>query len=446
MPSWRRCLLAAILIAGVLVMATLGIQDVKLFRASVVAGVVLVLWLTEVIPLFATTFVLWVAVVLALGPLDGAAFGLTPVLSVAASPLLALFLGGFVLSVAGAKYGIDTYIAAWLFRASRGNRRALLAAVMLGTAVLSMWMSNIAAAAMMVATLKFLLDRETHPETPAFRTALLLGIAFAANFGGIGTPIGTGPNLIAIDALSASHPINFLHWMMFGLPVALVMVSLAYGLFVAVHRVKGRLNSGPVATATLNTRGWTVVVIFFLAVAGWVLEPVHAMPAAVVALGATALLFGSGLLDKSDLARVEWSTLLVVAGGLSFGRLVEASGLAGTVAAGVDWQSLHPTILLFALVTTCAILSALASNTAAAAMIIPIAMSIVPNPGVAVLIALGASMGAPFVFSTPPNTLAYSQGGFGAHHLFIPGIVLMLVGCGLLTVFGPLLMRLTGIP
>jgi len=206
------------------------------------------------------------------------------------------------------------------------------------------------------------------------------------------------------------------------------------------------LHSGPVATATLNTRGWTVVVIFFLAVAGWVLEPVHAMPAAVVALGATALLFGSGLLDKSDLARVEWSTLLVVAGGLSFGRLVEASGLASTVAAGVDWQSLHPTILLFALVTTCAILSALASNTAAAAMIIPIALSIVPNPGVAVLIALGASMGAPFVFSTPPNTLAYSQGGFGAHHLFIPGIVLMLVGCGLLIVLGPLLMRLVGIP
>ena len=406
----------------------------------------LVLWLTEVIPLFATTFVLWVAIVLALGPIDPQKFGLDRVLATAASPILALFLGGFALSVVGAKYGIATYIAWWMVRFSRGDRRMLLAAVMLGTAVLSMWMSNIAAAAMMIATLNPLFNRDTQTDAPGFRTALLLGIAFAADFGGIGTPIGTGPNLIAIAELASRHPITFLHWMTFGVPVALTLVTLTYGLLVVLHRVKGKLAPAVIDPARLTRRGWMIVTIFFVTVAGWVLEPVHGISAAVVALILTAALFGSRLLDKHDLARIEWNTLLLVAGGLTFGHLVETSGLAGAVASGIDWNAMHPSVMLFGLLFGCAILAALASNTAAAAMIIPIALSIRPNPSIAILVALAASMGIPFVFSTPPNSLAYGQGGFASRELLIPGLLLMVIGCALLTLLGPMLLKLVGFP
>jgi sodium-dependent dicarboxylate transporter 2/3/5 len=438
--------MAIVLILCVLVAAWQGIEDVKLFRATAVAGVVLALWLTEVIPLFATTFVLWIATVLALGPLDAQTFGLHSVLATAGSPVLALFLGGFALSVAGAKFGIDTYIAWWMVKVSRGDRRLLLAAIMLGTAVLSMWMSNIAAAAMMIATLRPLLEQGTQRNARGFRTALLLGIAFAANFGGIGTPIGTGPNLIAIGELSSRTPITFLHWMMFGVPVAMMMVALAYGLLVLLHFVKGTLPSMATKPVQLTRSGWCVVILFFLAVAGWMLEPVHGVPAAVVALMVMAALFGSHLLSASDLRRIEWNTLLLVAGGLTFGYLLEESGLAGVVAGGVNWNALPPSATLFVMLAGCAILSALASNTAAAAMIIPIALSIRPSPSIAILVALAASMGAPFVFSTPPNSLAYGQGGFASRELFVPGLLLMLIGCGLLTFLGPTMMRMVGVP
>jgi len=161
----------------------------------------------------------------------------------------------------------------------------------------------------------------------------------------------------------------------------------------------------------------------------------------VVAMMVAAALFGTGLLNRSDLAKVEWDTLLLVAGGLTFGHLVEASGLALAVAGSVNWQAMHPAITLFAILLACAALSAVASNTAAAAMVIPIAVTMVPDPSIAVLVALSASMGVPFVISTPPNSLVYGQGGLHARDLFWPGIVLMLLGCGLLMLAGPAALR-----
>ena len=163
-------------------------------------------------------------------------------LSWAANPVMALFFGGFALSVAGSKYGIDAYVAGWMVRVSRGRRAVLLLAVMAGTAVLSMWMSNIAAAAMMIATLRPLFGGPTRAGDDgagAFRKALLLGVAFAADFGGIGTPIGTGPNLIAIGAVADTYRITFVHWMLFGVPLAVVMLPLAYVLLLWLHRVRG---------------------------------------------------------------------------------------------------------------------------------------------------------------------------------------------------------------
>jgi len=242
--------------------------------------------------------------------------------------------------------------------------------------------------------------------------------------------------------------ITFLQWMSFGVPSASLMIAITFGLLVWLHGVRGRVAaaSTSIETHTLGPRGWSVVAIFLIAVIGWLTEPLHGIPAAVVALGIAAALFGVKLLDTSDLAKLEWDTLLLVAGGLSLGHLFEASGLARSLAAAVDWNALHPTIFLFALLFACAFISAIASNTAAAAMLIQIALGIAPAPSTAVLVALGASMGVPFVISTPPNSMVYGKGGLSGRDFFAPGIVLMVLGCAALAIAGPTVLRWVGIP
>jgi sodium-dependent dicarboxylate transporter 2/3/5 len=312
-------------------------------------------------------------------------------------------------------------------------------------------MSNVAAATMMVATLRPLLEQHDGTSTGGanFRKALLLGIAFAADFGGMGTPIGTGPNLIALGAaldLSPQHRITFAHWVLFAAPLTILMNGLSYLLLVRLHRVRGSLTFAGLPGSKLERRGYVVVAIFFLAATAWLTEPLHGVSAGVTALVIAAILFASRLLDTTDLTRMEWNTLLLVAGGLTFGELLERSGLATFMASAVDWHALPPTALLLAFISATALLSAVASNTAAAVLLIQIGLGIIPLPSFAVLVAMGASMGVPFVISTPPNAMSYGQGGLHARDFAVPGMILMMFGCILLALTGPAVLRFMGVP
>lgn len=427
---------------GVGVGIDLAVADVIVGRASGIAAACLVLWLTEAIPLFATTIVLWVATIALLGPLNPAAFSTTPVLATAANPVMGLFFGGFALSVAGAKYGIAAHMAAWMVRLAGGSAPRLMLLAMAGTATLSMWMSNIAAASMVLASLRPIGDAWGRRGDQSLRPALLLGVAFAADFGGIATPIGTGPNLVAIASMPEAARPSFLAWMVVGLPVAVVMCAAAFALLAWRYGIGrgGRMDlaTGIVATPPpLGRHGWGVVAIFSAAVAGWLGEPIHGVPAALVALAVAATLFGSGLLDRGDLAKMEWDTLLLIAGGLALGELLDRSGLAAALAGAGDWGSLPRPAFLFTLALACAALSAVASNTAAAAVLVQIGMGLSPQPSTAVVVALGASMGVPFAISTPPNSIAYGQGGLRPSDFARPGLPLMLGGCALVASLAP---------
>jgi solute carrier family 13 (sodium-dependent dicarboxylate transporter), member 2/3/5 len=435
-------LLPLLLIAAIATVAHLSLDSPMLSRATMLAAACLVLWLFEVIPLYATTLVLWTGMVLLLAPLNPAAFSLTRVTSSAINPVMILFFGGFVLSVAAAKYGIDAYIAGWMIKASGGRKRALLLTVMSVTAVLSMWMLNTAAAAMMLATLRplFAADQEDH----SFRAAMLLGLAMGANFGGIGTPIGTGPNLIAIGAIESHHHITFIDWMIFAVPLAILMVALSYVLLLWLYRVSGSMPAMSLPRAQLSWQGWCIVGIFSATVGAWLLEPVHHIPSALIAIAMAAVLFGTRLLEARDLRLIGWDTLLLIAGGLTLGQLFDDSGLARAMAGGVSWDLLPPAVLILGLVCICAIVSAVSSNTAASAIIIQIAMGIAPSPITAVLVALGASMGMPFVISTPPNALVYGEGGLRPRDFLVPGLILMVIGCVLIAMTGPMILRWFG--
>ncbi len=415
------------------------VPEPRLGRATAIVTVCLVLWLTEAVPAFLPTVILWLA-----SPLLLSDVSLPKALAWSADPVLTLFFGGFALGVAARRHGLDAALAQRLVRASRGRRARLLGLLMGGTAVLSMWMSNVAAAAMMIAASRPVLA--ALPPDDAFRRAVLVAIAMGGNFGGLATPVGTGPNGIAIAAAEAQHHITFAAWMLFGVPLAIGLIAVAYVVLVRRHRVRGAFEAPAAPAARLSPAGRGLLVVFGVTVVAWLTEPLHGVAAALVALAAVVLLFGAGLLARDDLAKIDWGTLLLIAGGIGLGRLIEHAGLVDAVTARLGLEAAPATLRLLVFVLAAATMSALMSNTGTATMLIPLALQIDPAPSTAVLVAVATSLGAPFVVSTPPNAMVYGEGGVTSRDLLVPGLVVMLAGAALVTWTGPLVLRLFGVP
>jgi sodium-dependent dicarboxylate transporter 2/3/5 len=272
-----------------------------------------------------------------------------------------------------------------------------------------------------------------------------MGVAIGANFGGIATPVGTGPNAIAIAAISKIEPITFVSWMLFALPLAVGLLIVGIVLLVLRFRVRGVAKMHDVEVRQIDRGSKGVLLIFSVTIVAWLTEPFHGAPSGVVALISVAVLFGSGLLNRADLNSIDWSTLALIAGGIGLGNLLEKSGLVRAVAIAVPWKEVSPFVRLLVLCFSSAILASLMSNTATATMLIPLAASIDPSPSTAILIAIAASMGIPFVISTPPNAMVYGE-GVKSSDLLMPGLILMILGCLLISLTGPTVLRLVGIP
>lgn len=437
----RRWVLTAGFVAVAVALSLSTISDPLLARGVALAATYLALALTEVVPPFVPTLLLLAATPLVLGPL-APRFALAEVLTWPADPVVALFAGGLALGAAAHRHRIDAAIASFVVSLAQGGCRRLLALVIVGTAVMSMWMSNIAAAAMILSVLRPLL---MHPSIqPDFRRAMLLGVAMAANLGGIATPIGTGPNAIAIAAVAPQFVITFLHWMLFALPLVSLLLAVSFLLLLLRYRVRGSFTTAP-STVRLDRGSVGVVVLFSLAVLTWVSEPLHGLSAPLVALLATLGLFGSGLLARRDLNALDWSTLGLIAGGISLGRLLETTGATAAFAV-IDWSALPPMVWLSLLVAASAGLSSLMSNTGTAALLIPLASTVDSSASTAVIIAIAASFGMPFSISTPPNAMAYGEGGLRSSDLLFVGLTLMLIGCVLVTLTGGPVLKLLGVP
>ena len=435
--------LAGVFLALGAIVPSLLIADPVPARALSIAIICIVLWLSEIVPSFVPTIVLWAAVPLLLGSYS-ADFALGKVIGWSADPVMPLFFGGFALSVAASKYGLDSALAAGAINLSRGQRLRLLFLTAFATAFLSMWISNIAAAAMMIVALRPVL-RE--PEMgDRFRRGMLLAIAFGADFGGIATPIGSGPNAIAIAAAARTHSITFVQWMAFGIPLSVLLI-IAATTMVYWHFGESRpLTSLPSKSAPVGTAGRRLIAISLATILLWLTEPFHGVSAAVVALACTALLFLCRLLGRDDLGRIDWATLLLIAGGLGLGRMLEQSGVIAAAAAAVPWGEVPHFVMILALCLTSAFLSALMSNTGTTTMLIPLAATISPEPSTAVLVAISASLGIPFVISTPPNAMVYGEGGLESRDLLVPGMVIMIVGCLVISATGPFILELIGVP
>ena len=439
---WIRPAIAMAGVSASFLVAWLGVDDPIVARSVVIAGVCLTLWLTELVPPFVPTLLLLGATAALLGPMD-TGYRLPAVFAWCADPVLGLFLGGFTLEVAASRHGLDSAVAQHVVRMARGSQRLLMALIIAGVAFLSMWMSNIAAASMMLASLRPLLQSS---QDAALRRALLLSVALGANFGGLATPVGSGPNGIAISAASPYAHVTFVKWMAFALPLTGLMLAVGFLLLVVGYKVRGRFELPTAPPQKLSPRAYWVLGVFALCAGLWLTEPLHGLPAPLVALGAVVALFGSGLLRREDLGKLDWSTLILIAGGIALGRLVERSGVVATALSGVDWSAWPQLAQAGVLVSLAAVLAALMSNTGTAALLIPIAVQLFPSASMPILVAVGCSFGIPFVISTPPNAMVAGEGGVNSSDLLRIGLPLMVLGCLVVTLTGPWVLRLFGLP
>ena len=346
----RKIILAAV---GLIVVAAPQFLFQSPIHANVssIAGLCLFLWISELAPPFVPTLLLWALIPLLLAPYDPN-FALPMVLAEAADPVMALFFGGFALGIAAERSGLGGRLTRSALRIANDSYPRFLFLVIGITAFFSMWISNIAAAALVFACLHPVL--ESLDENHILRRNLLIGVALGANFGGIATPVGTGPNAIAIASIASTTPVSFLGWMTFAFPltVGLLLMSFLFLLW-RVWRKRGdwKPTTEPISNTVTNDRSVRVAFPLLLASTAvmWIAEPLHGIPAAVIALGAAAILFVSGMLSRQDLLRIDWSTLLLIAGGITLGKLLERSEIIKDLAERFPLSDINPLAAMFLL-------------------------------------------------------------------------------------------------
>ncbi|MGD9951875.1 MAG: DASS family sodium-coupled anion symporter [Burkholderiales bacterium] len=410
------------------------------------------LWSTEALPLFATSLlVIGLQIVLLANPggWSGLGFergpspGFRELLHAAADPVLVLFFGGLLMAQAAVKEGVDRSMSALLLKPFGTRPAAVLAGVMAVTACFSMFMSNTATASMMLAIVAPMLA--ALPREEPFRRALVLGVAFAANAGGMGTPIGSPPNAVALGYLrAAGEAPAFLEWMLIAVPLAAACLAIAWGLLWWRHRPRDASLRLRAEGAPVGARGWFVVAVFAVTVLLWLTDRWHGLPPSVVALAPAVALTATRTLTAEDLNRIDWSVLLLIAGGISLGAGLTRSGLDHVVAGWLPTGGVGLGGLVALMVLAALALSTFMSNTAAANLLLPIGISAATAMGagardVAIGIALAASLAMALPVSTPPNALAYSRGGLSVRDMALPGLLVGLAGAALVALLaGPL--------
>ena len=442
------------LVAGPLAFALLLLFPVpavrpEAARLAAILAWVLVWWVSEPVPIPVTSL---------LGPALAAVCGVgTPaeIFAPFGDPIVLFFLGSFVLAEAMAGSGLDRRIALAILRrkAFAASPARLLVGFAVLTAGISAWLNNTATTAMLYPiglSVLSALARGAGGRPLRFGTALMLTLAYASSIGGIATPVGTAPNLIALGQLESLTKLRipFFHWMVVAAPIAVAMLAILVGYLrwalppdvpataAAEELAAETAGRGPLTRAERN-----VLLAFGLTVSGWVLPGALAvwlgsesqvfraaqrfLPESAVAILGAALLFVLPVdwtarrftLSWSDAVRIDWGTLLLFGGGLALGGAMFRTGLSQAMGEGiVAWTGARSLVALTFLFAAVAIaLTETTSNTATATMLSPLAIAAAQAAGVspippAMAVAIGASMAFMLPVSTPPNAIVYGSG------------------------------------
>lgn len=446
--------------AAVAVTATLLITGALPREGAFMAGIFVlaaVYWVTEAVPLYVTSLMVigLEALLLAnpggwrgLGFASGTGPDFRQILQTAADPTLMLFFGGFVLARAATKEGLDRVLSGWLFRPFGSRPPWVLLGLILITAFLSMWMSNTATAVMMLALIAPLLSA-TPPGDP-FRVAVLLAVAFGANIGGIGTPIASPPNAVAVGFLQqAGQPVTFLDWTRAALPPQILLLGLLWAMLWVAFRPRTPGLRFAAAVHRLTPRGRSVGAIFAATVALWLTDAWHGLPAGLVALLPVILCFGTGLLNTVDLRNLDWNVLILIAGGIALGAGLQWTGLDRVV---VSWLPAEAStqVQLTVILGLTLLLGTFMSNTATANLLLPIALSTgqVTDPSTALpfvfAVALMSALTMALPISTPPNAVVCASGEVHTRHTLLVGGMMGVIGWLLLSFALPWWLRWCG--
>ena len=412
------------------------------------------MWIIEVIPTWTTSVI---SMVIMLLTISNKGIGFTmyegagtfvdykSIMAAFADPVIMLFLGGFVLAIAASKVGLDVAIARTLLKPFKKPKWVLLAFLLI-IGVFSMFMSNTATAAMMLTFLAPVLG--TLPKDEKGKVGLALAIPIAANLGGMGTPIGTPPNAIALGALqNAGLEIDFLSWMIRMVPYVLIMLFLAWGLLLFMFPFKtDRIELKIEGDRNAPKRDKIIVSItFVITILLWMLESVVGISSNIVALIPFAVFTGTGVFSKDDLKEIDWSVLWMVAGGFALGTALNRTGLATALINAVPFASWNIMVVMIAGGLICWILSNFISNSAAANLIVPIlavvGTALLDDPtasesfiaigglkSLIVGVAMCASLAMILPISTPPNALAHSTGIINTKQMAIVGVITGIIG------------------
>ena len=405
-------------------------------RALFILVLAVLLWVTEVVPAFAVGILVIALNVALLGRPAQSDSDWEQYVRVLGHPLIWLFFGGFVLAAGMERCGLDRRLALGLLRRAGGRYQTVLLVTMLATFVLSMFMSNTATTAMMLAVLApVLLQFGTDSNAGK---GLPLGIAVAANLGGMGSLIGTPANAIAVAALAKLDPpqvITFLDWMIVGFPPAMAAMLLIWALLLWMYPERGReirLSDSPRATSSPASPQWQLLVVSgaLLATIGlWLTSSWHGIPTAAVSFLPIVLLTSTGVLSAKDIRGLNYDVLFLMAGGLALGNVVTSTGLSDWIVAKLPVEMLGPVGLAFLMAYVTVILSNFMSNTAAANILIPLVVTMAAGfeATVAIAVALGASSAMCLPVATPPNAMVFATGRLTTWDLVRVGLVVGLI-------------------
>ena len=438
-------------------MGILNPLEIRVIGVFVMAAL---FWILQPFPIWSTSMLVIVLMIVTMSDSALAPFrvdGVTmishkSIMATFANPIIMLFLGGFFLAAAATKYKMDLNLARVLLKPFGKNPKFVLLGLMLITAVFSMFMSNTATAAMMLAILAPVL--KLFDEDDRGKAAFALAIPLGANIGGMGTPIGTPPNAIALGALNdavargdlVANPVSFGQWMAFGIPYVIILMVIAWLLLLKIYPIKMKemvLNIEGAGKFDTSPKAIIVYITFVVCVLLWVTgKGVHGINDNAIAMIPMAVFALTGVITKKDLNAMSWDVLWLVAGGFALGVGLNATGLAAHLIKTIPFASWSPLALMIGCGIICLFMANFMSHTSTATLLVPILCAVgiacqdnlVGLGGVTALlvsVAFASSLGMSLPISTPPNALAHATGYTDTNGMAKTGIVMGLSGLAL---------------
>ena len=423
-------------------------------------------WLTECIPAWATSLAIMTIMCVTVsensfqffkGDGIGELLKSKEIMASFADPIIMLFLAGFILAIAASKSGLDTLLAKNMIRPFGNKSENVLLGFLFITGIFSMFISNTATAALMLTFLAPVFA--SLPANGKGRIALTMSIPLAANLGGIGTPIGTPPNMIAMKFLNDPDGLNlgisFGQWMLIMGPLVIILLLICWRVILYFFpfskktielEIKGEIHRG--------WRMYVVIATFIITILLWIIPKeitgINTNTVSMIPMGIFAI---TGVINAKDLQQIDWSVIWMVAGGFALGLGMNGSGLADVAIESIPFGSWSPIVILIVSGLICYFLSNFISNTATAALLMPILavvcramgdkLDVIGGTSTVLLgVAIAASTAMCLPISTPPNAIAYSTGLVEQKDMLktglVCGIISLVLGYGLLFVVGEL--------